>query len=92
MSALNFVSFFIEDLLTGNMLKNGVFNLEEKPFSPTAAIQFVIDLFKPQIMHRNIRLNFNVANSLDKMPLLEFKKASSSLMSGSLLQIKTTAE
>ena len=62
MSALNFVSFFIEDLLGVNMLTNGVFNLEEKPFCPTAAIQFVLDLFKPQLMHRNIRLNFNVAN------------------------------
>ena len=49
MSQLTFVASFIEDLLGVNMLNHGVFNLTNKPFSPTSAIKFVLDLFTPQM-------------------------------------------
>ena len=64
-SYLNFVSSFIEDLLAVNAHSSGSLTLAKAPFSPTKTFDFVRNLFKPYIKHKNIEILFEVASQDD---------------------------
>ena len=62
-SFLNFVSTFIEDLLTANMHSNDVLRIAQKPFKPCKAIEFVIDLFKPHLKYKGVSLGYKLVDA-----------------------------
>ena len=60
MSQSRLMQTFVEDLLDLNLMRAGIFSLQNKPFEPMEIFETVRDVFLPQAIAKKIEIKVSI--------------------------------